>query len=130
MVAKRPGSIDLSVAVNVAFGAKLRRVRRLRDVSQGELASRVGLSRVTVATIEGGKQNTQLQHVFLFARALDVSIEELVPTLQEVKQHQKMDNGTGAVATSDLLFLQDARALLLQMKKGSYEQQAADETAD
>jgi hypothetical protein len=53
-----------------------------------------------------------------------------VPTLQEVKQHQKMDNGTGAVATSDLLFLQDARALLLQMKKGSYEQQPADETAD
>ena len=132
IVEKRPHLMDFSKAINTAFGAKLRRFRRSRDVSQGELASRVGLSRVTIATIEGGKQNTQIHHVFLFARALDVPPEVLVPSLQEVKQQQRSDDklGDGRVTTSDILFLQDARALLLQMKKGSYEQQATDETAD
>jgi transcriptional regulator with XRE-family HTH domain len=129
-VEKRPVLVDLSTAINVAFGSKLRRLRRSQDVSQGELASRVGLSRVTVATIEGGKQNTQLHHVFLFARALDVPLEELVPTLQEVEQQRSSDQLGGGAETSDVLFLRDARALLLQLKKGSYEHETADKKAD
>lgn len=110
--------MDLSAAVNVAFGAKLRRLRRSKEVSQGELASRVGLSRVTISTIEGGKQNTQLHHVFLLARALDVSVEELVPNIQEVEQQRSSDQLGSGIDTSGALFLKDARALLLQLKKG------------
>lgn len=129
---KRPELIAFSTAVNLAFGLKLRKLRRSRDVSQGELASRVGLSRVTVATIEAGKQNTQMHHMFLFARALDVPPEELVPSLQEVKQSQVSGDklADGQIPTSDMLFLRDARALLLQLKKGSYEIHPADKKAD
>jgi transcriptional regulator with XRE-family HTH domain len=128
-VEKRPELVDLTIAVNVAFGSKLRRLRRSQEVSQGELASRVGLSRVTVATIEGGKQNTQLHQVFLFARALDVPLEELVPTLQEVEKHRASDELGGGVDTSGVLFLRDARELLLQLKRGS-EHETADKKAN
>ena len=124
-------SESFSASVNAAFGLKLRRLRRSQEISQGELASRVGLSRVTIATIEAGKQNTQLNHVFLFARALDAPFDSLMPNLQEVEQQQNSSdkNGEQRIATADL-FLQDARALLLQMKESSYEHQATDKKAD
>jgi transcriptional regulator with XRE-family HTH domain len=128
-VEKRPALVDLTTAVNVAFGSKLRRLRRAQEISQGELASRVGLSRVTVATIEGGKQNTQLHQMFLFARALDVPLDELVPTIQEVEQHRASGQLGGDVDTSGSLFLRDARELLLQLKRGS-EHETADKKAD
>ncbi|MFC5864262.1 helix-turn-helix transcriptional regulator [Acidicapsa dinghuensis] len=123
--------MKISAAVNEAFGAKLRWHRRSRDISQGELAARVGLSRVTVATIEAGKQNTQLQHVFLFARALDVPISDLVPSIQEVEQrhHAPVDIGSGGIVMSDLFFLQDARELLRQLKDGA-DEHPLDETTD
>jgi transcriptional regulator with XRE-family HTH domain len=128
-VEKRPVLVDYSAAVNMAFGAKLRRARRSQNITQGELASRVNLSRVTVATIEGGKQNTQLHHVFLFAQALDVPLQELIPNHGEVeKQRVSAEKTAGGMATISDLFLQDARALLLQMKKDIYEMQSADKT--
>lgn len=125
-VDKKSDPENFAAAVNAAFGRKLRRLRRAQEISQGELASRVGLSRVTIATIEAGKQNTQLHHIFLFARALDAPLNSLVPDIREVEQQQHLSDipGVGRIATSDL-FLQDARALLLQLKKGSYEHQAA-----
>ncbi|WP_216843010.1 helix-turn-helix domain-containing protein [Granulicella sp. S190] len=129
-VKKRPALVDYAAGVNVAFGSKLRRLRRSQEVSQGELASRVGLSRVTIATIEGGKQNTQLHHIFLFAKALDVPPETLMPTLQEVEQQRSSDQLAGGIQTSDVLFLQDARALLLQLKKGTNENETAKQKAD
>lgn len=122
---------EYSAAVNMAFGTKLRRVRRSQNITQGELASRVTLSRVTVATIEGGKQNTQLHHVFLFAQALDVPIEDLIPKPAEVEQQRvSTEKSSGGIAAISDLFLQDARALLLQMKRDLYEKQTADKTGN
>jgi transcriptional regulator with XRE-family HTH domain len=123
---------SFSAAVNRACGAKLRRARRSRDVSQGELAAQLHLSRVTVGAIEGGKQNIQLSQIFLIARALDRPVEELVPTLAEVEQLIKREaaSAMNPIAASGALFLEDARALLLQMKRNLYEREAPDETAD
>jgi transcriptional regulator with XRE-family HTH domain len=123
---------QLSKAVNAAFGAKVRAVRRSRDISQVELAARVGLSRVTVATIEGGKQNIQLSQVFLIARALDVPSNELVPTLPEVEQRFARVGAMIAnpITASGAIFLEDARALLLQMKEDAHEREAPNKTAD
>jgi len=59
--------------VNDVFGEKLRQMRRLRNLSQTELGELVRLSRVTIANIEGGKQNVQLHQVFAFAMALDAA---------------------------------------------------------
>jgi transcriptional regulator with XRE-family HTH domain len=120
-----------SIAVNSAFGAKLRAVRRFRDMSQGELASRVGLSRVSIATLESGKQNIQLGQVFMFAEALNVPVIELTPSLGEVEQRM-MPEAIAAkrIASSGALFIEDARALLLQLKKDAYERETSDQAAN
>lgn len=123
---------DVPAAVNAVFGMKLRLARRSRDVTQGELAARVDLSRVTIANIEGGKQNVQLHHVFLFAKALDVPIDHLLPTDHDLEKHQHglKQVRSDHVAMSDVIFLQDARAQLTAMKGNFYGHQISDKTAD
>jgi transcriptional regulator with XRE-family HTH domain len=131
-VENKAGMLSFSTAVNSAFGARLRTVRRSRDLSQDELAARMGLSRATVATIEGGKQNIQLNQMFLMARALDVPVDQLVPTLPEVEQRfaRLTAIASNPITASGAMFLEDARALLLQIKKDAYEYEAVDETPD
>jgi transcriptional regulator with XRE-family HTH domain len=75
---------NMAAAVNVRFGRRLARVRKVRDLSQSELGSRVGVSRTTIANLESGKQNVQLHQIFALARALDTPIEELIPTRKEL----------------------------------------------
>ena len=133
MPVENKGAINhFSKAINTAFGLKLRAVRRSLDLSQGELAVRVGISRVTIATIEGGKQNVQLQQVFLIARALDVPVGELIPTLPEVEQRYSRLQAITAnpITASGQMFLEDARALLQQIKEEAYDREAPNETAD
>jgi transcriptional regulator with XRE-family HTH domain len=115
-------------AVNKAFGVKLRRSRREREVSQAELASRVGSSRVTIATIEAGNQNTQLQHLFIFAKALDIPIYELIPSATEVENQQSSVHNRRGGRQSKSEILEEARALLLQIRKLSDEQHPPDAT--
>jgi DNA-binding XRE family transcriptional regulator len=45
----------------------------------------VGVSRVTVANIEGAKQNVQLAQVYSMAWALNIAPNDLLPTAPELK---------------------------------------------
>jgi transcriptional regulator with XRE-family HTH domain len=125
-------SSGLSGAVDTVFGSNLRRARRSRDLSQGELAARVGLSRVTIANMEGGKQHIQLHHVYLFARTLDVPIERLLPADAEIEKHRHgLDRvRTDHVALSDVQFLQESRELLTALKGRNYDHEAEDAKSD
>jgi transcriptional regulator with XRE-family HTH domain len=71
--------------VNAIFGQKLARARKSRSLTQRELANLIGVSRVTVANIEGAKQNIQLAQVYSMARALDVAPNDLFPTPSELE---------------------------------------------
>ena len=57
------------------------RIRRLRfehgEMSQRELASRIGVTRQTVNAIEGGKYSPSLEVAFRIAAVLGVSLEEV-----------------------------------------------------
>lgn len=75
----------LSRRVNAIFGQKLARARKSRSVTQRELADLVGVSRVTVANIEGAKQNVQLAQVYSMARALNIAPSDLLPSASELK---------------------------------------------
>jgi transcriptional regulator with XRE-family HTH domain len=63
-------------AANLAMN--LKQLRRLRGVTQQQLAHRAGVPRPTLATLETGDGNPTLRVLMQIAAALDVSLEELV----------------------------------------------------
>ena len=65
------------------LGANVRRLRRERGWTQGELAYRISVTRPQVANIEAGR-NTTVQRLEYFARALGVEPWELLIPHEEV----------------------------------------------
>jgi transcriptional regulator with XRE-family HTH domain len=70
--------MDLS-DVTVRFGHKLREIRLQRGISQEELAERAGLHRTYVSSVERGERNISLVNIENLARALGVTLAELMP---------------------------------------------------
>ena len=60
------------------FGRNLRRARRLRDVSQEELALKADLSRSYVSEVERGIRNVSIDNMGLLSHALGVPLRDLV----------------------------------------------------
>lgn len=60
------------------FGRNLRRTRRLKDVSQEELALRADLSRTYVSEVERGVRNVSIDNMGLLSQALGVPLRDLV----------------------------------------------------
>jgi transcriptional regulator with XRE-family HTH domain len=95
--------------VNEIFGEKMSRIRRYRKISQAELGRKTGLSRASIANLEGGNQNVQLHQVFSIAVALDVPVDELLPDAREVFLP------SGAAENTDRVFLEHARRQLINV---------------
>jgi DNA-binding XRE family transcriptional regulator len=53
-----------------AVGAKIRMFREMQDITQGDMAKSVNLSRVSVNNVEAGRQRIQLHQIELWARIL------------------------------------------------------------
>jgi transcriptional regulator with XRE-family HTH domain len=81
------GGVD---ALYREFGRSLRTAREAADLTQKDVAERVGLSRTSVTNIERGSQHIALHQLFLLADAVgvepsallpdgDVALEQLVP---------------------------------------------------
>ncbi|MFZ3001893.1 MAG: helix-turn-helix transcriptional regulator [Undibacterium umbellatum] len=60
------------------FGQNLRRARRLKDISQEELALRSELSRTYVSEVERGIRNVSIDNMDILSHALGISLSELV----------------------------------------------------
>jgi DNA-binding XRE family transcriptional regulator len=60
------------------FGARLKRLRREKGLSQQELAARSGISRVTIARIEVGEQSPRYETIVALAKGLNIPIERLL----------------------------------------------------
>lgn len=59
-----------------SFGDAVRRARETADMTQADLASKIGLSRPAVANIELGRQGTLLHTALDIAAALGVSLTD------------------------------------------------------
>ncbi|NLM52381.1 MAG: helix-turn-helix transcriptional regulator [Firmicutes bacterium] len=59
------------------LGRRLRALRRLKRLTQQDLAREVGISVSMLSTIERGMKYPQLDLIKRFARVLDVPLEEL-----------------------------------------------------
>lgn len=60
------------------FAKRLCSIRRDRDMTQEELADRIGCSRFTVKTWEGGKATPRLDYACAIADVLGCTVEDLV----------------------------------------------------
>ena len=62
-------------------------IRRLRfeagEMTQGELAAKIGMTRQTVAAIEAGKYSPSLEAAFRIAHAFGVGIDEVFQWVEE-----------------------------------------------
>lgn len=60
------------------FGARVRKVREARGLSQEELAARAGIHRTYIGGVERGERNVGLKNVLRIARALDLPASALL----------------------------------------------------
>ena len=65
--------------VQVKFGRRLRDTRRKRGISQERLAELADLHRTYVSGVERGERNISLVNIERLARALSVSMADLMP---------------------------------------------------
>lgn len=65
-------------ACHIALGIRIRLIREALGLTQGELAKRVGLQRVSVTNIEVGRQRLLLDTVERFATGLGTSPKHLL----------------------------------------------------
>lgn len=56
----------------------MRKIRTRKKMSQGDICRALGVDRAYISTIESGKQNPTLSTVERIAKALDVSVNELL----------------------------------------------------
>ncbi|MEO6346521.1 MAG: helix-turn-helix transcriptional regulator [Aquaticitalea sp.] len=61
----------------VAFGDKVRELRKQKGISQEELSYKADLHRTYIGMIERAEKNLTLTNIEKIAKALDVDIKEL-----------------------------------------------------
>lgn len=60
-----------------SFGQRMQSLRKQKNLSQEELASRIGLDRVSIGYIEQGIRSPKLRTIFLVSKALNISTKDL-----------------------------------------------------
>lgn len=65
-------------AVHVLFGRRVRDLRKLKGISQEELACRAELHRTYIGMIERAEKNISLRNIQKISKALEVSMHELL----------------------------------------------------
>ena len=63
----------------IAFGERVRQIRKEKGLSQEELSFRADLHRTYIGMIERAEKNITLTNIGKIAKALGVSIKELMP---------------------------------------------------
>ncbi|MGQ7279690.1 helix-turn-helix transcriptional regulator [Brevibacillus thermoruber] len=63
---------------------KIKQLRKLKGISQEELARVCGVSRQTINAIENNKYDPSLKLAFQLARALGVTVDELFHAEEEM----------------------------------------------
>ncbi|MAF01943.1 helix-turn-helix domain-containing protein [Herbaspirillum huttiense] len=67
-------------SARVIFGQNVRRVRRLKEMSQEELAFRADISRTYLSEVERGERNISVDNMEALALALEMELPDLMRT--------------------------------------------------
>jgi transcriptional regulator with XRE-family HTH domain len=110
-------TVDGSREVGETIGYQLRRLRRLRGLTQEELADRADVSRDLVAKLEQGRRRTaRLASLASLARALDVELSALLtraaPAREPVSRRGDLRSIAGTTVDRHATTMTDASALV------------------
>ena len=64
-----------------AFGLRIRELRKRANLTQLELAEKVGLSNNFIGMVERGERNTSVDKIFKLAKAFDIKLAQFFETL-------------------------------------------------
>ena len=67
------------VDIRVKLGNKIKQIRQKNKLSQEELAFETTLHRTYISDIERGSRNVSIKNIEKIAKALKVSLKELMP---------------------------------------------------
>lgn len=70
--------------VKVAFGMTVCNQRKLRDMTQQELADMIGVSQVTINKIEHGRQTVSLEVALVLSKLLAFSLDRIPVKIKAV----------------------------------------------
>lgn len=65
---------------------KLRQRRKEQGFSQENVSQAIGLSRTSIVNFENGRQRLPIHNIYQIARLVDLSIQEVFPTFEELKK--------------------------------------------
>ncbi|MGD1928309.1 MAG: helix-turn-helix domain-containing protein [Leptolyngbyaceae cyanobacterium] len=65
----------------ILLGARVRKLRKARGLSQEMFAAECGLDRTYIGGIERGERNVAIRNLVLIAKSLDISVSELLSGL-------------------------------------------------
>ncbi|MET3435000.1 XRE family transcriptional regulator [Herbaspirillum seropedicae] len=65
-------------SARLIFGQNVRRVRRLKEMSQEELAFRADISRTYLSEVERGERNISVDNMEALAEALEMELPDLL----------------------------------------------------
>jgi transcriptional regulator with XRE-family HTH domain len=84
------------------IGRRVRRARMRREWTHLDLAQAVGLTRSSIANLEAGRQRPPVHIALLITQALDVPVDELLPSGPELDEFTEtqlpatdLDSGPG-----------------------------------
>lgn len=67
--------------VLLAFGLRVKELRKEKGLTQSELAEKIGLSNNFIGMIERGERNTSVDKIFKLAKAFNMTLAEFFKTL-------------------------------------------------
>lgn len=79
-------------ALYTEIGARVRHARKRHGWSQLDLARAVDLTRSSVANLEAGRQRPPVHVALLIAHALDVPVEDLLPSGPDLDRFVKVQS--------------------------------------
>lgn len=79
----------------MTLGDRIRKAREQADISQAELARRIGISKNAMNTIEGGQSDPRVSRIVAIARVLGVSTDTLLD-IQEKPTAKRQRTRTAA----------------------------------
>lgn len=70
-----------NINILIKFGNKIQILRKIKNLSQEELAHICGLHRTYIGMIERGEKNITLKNIEKLSKALDINISDLLKDL-------------------------------------------------